>query len=156
MRALRTAALILLAVSLSACASVQGNGGPQLGAQPVRYGVVTRFDPVELEGDDQLGLGAIIGATAGGVLGHQFGRGTGRDVATVIGAIGGGLASNAVQNRYVDRRPGQHILVQLDNGVTVGVTQPRIPRCASAIACSWKVAASAHGSSGPDPPRTAP
>ncbi len=127
MKALFTAILILLAASLAACASMEGRGGPQLGAEPVRYGVITRIEPIELEGDHQLGLGAIIGGAAGAVLGHQFGGGTGRDVATVIGAIGGGLAGNTVQNRYADRRAGQHLFVRLDNGVTVALTQPADP-----------------------------
>ncbi len=90
----------------------------------MEYGVVTRIEPLSLEGDHQLGLGTVVGAAAGGVIGHQIGGGTGRDVATVVGAIGGGLAGNAIDNRYVDRRPGQQIFVRLDNGKTVAVTQP--------------------------------
>ena len=129
MRALSTAMLIFLATSLAACASMVGRGGPELGEQSVseqsvRHGVVTRIEPVELQGDHQLGVGALLGAAAGGVIGHQIGGGSGRDVATVLGAIGGGLAGNAIQNRYVDRRPGQHVFVRLDNGVSIAVTQP--------------------------------
>jgi outer membrane lipoprotein SlyB len=133
MRTMSTAIALLLAALLAACASAIGKGGPALGeessgyAEPVRYGVITRIEPVSLEGDHQLGLGAVLGAAAGGVIGHQFGGGSGRDVATVIGALGGGLAGNAVQNRYVDRRPGQHIFVRLDNGVTIAVTEPADP-----------------------------
>jgi outer membrane lipoprotein SlyB len=124
MRALSTAIVIFLAASLAACASAVGRGGPEVGEQSVRYGVITRIEPVELEGDHQLGLGAVLGAAAGGIIGHQFGGGSGRDVATVIGAVGGGLAGNTIQNRYVDRRAGQHIFVKLDNGVSIAVTQP--------------------------------
>ena len=69
----------------------------------------------------------MLGAAAGGIIGHQFGGGSGRDVATVIGAVGGGLAGNTIQNRYVDRRPGQHIFVRLNNGVTITVTEPADP-----------------------------
>ena len=61
------------------------------------------------------------------MIGHQFGGGTGRDVATVLGAIGGGLAGNAIQNRYVDRRPGQQIFVRLDSGASVAITQAADP-----------------------------
>jgi outer membrane lipoprotein SlyB len=60
---------------------------------------------------------------AGGVIGHQFGGGSGRDVATVAGVLAGGATGTAVQSKYADRRPAQHIIVQLDNGVAVGVTQ---------------------------------
>jgi outer membrane lipoprotein SlyB len=42
---------------------------PTLGETEVRQGRITRIDPVSLEGDHQLGLGAIIGGIAGGVLG---------------------------------------------------------------------------------------
>jgi outer membrane lipoprotein SlyB len=133
MRITSTAIALLLAALLAACASAIGKGGPALGEEPVnyeesvRYGVITRIDPVSLEGDHQLGLGAVLGAAAGGIIGHQFGGGSGRDVATVIGAVGGGLAGNAIQNRYVDRRPGQHIFVRLNNGVTIAVTEPADP-----------------------------
>jgi outer membrane lipoprotein SlyB len=133
MRIISTATALLLAALLAACASAIGEGGPQLGEEPVhyeesaRYGVITRIEPVSLEGDHQLGLGAVLGAAAGGIIGHQFGGGSGRDVATVIGAVGGGLAGNTIQNRYVDRRPGQHIFVRLNNGVTIAVTEAADP-----------------------------
>ena len=133
MRIISTATALLLTALLAACASAIGEGGPQLGEEPVqyeesvRYGVITRIEPVSLEGDHQLGLGAVLGAAAGGIIGHQFGGGSGRDVATVIGAVGGGLAGNAIQNRYADRRPGQHIFVRLNNGVTIAVTEPADP-----------------------------
>lgn len=128
MKALFTAVVIFLAVSLAGCASAIGQGGPPLGEESgelsMRHGVITRIESVELEGDHQLGVGTILGAAAGGIIGHQIGGGSGRDVATVLGVIGGGLAGNAIQNRYVDKRPGQHISVRLDNGVSVTVTQP--------------------------------
>ena len=98
-----------------------------VGEDSVRFGNVVRIDPVELEGDHQLGLGAVIGAAAGGLLGNQIGHGSGRDVATVIGVIGGGVAGNTIQNRYLDKRAGQHIVVELDNRVQIAVTQPADP-----------------------------
>ena len=124
MAAFRNIIALLLLASLLGCASAVGQGGPPLGAEPVEYGAVTRIEAVSLEGDHQLGLGTVIGAAAGGVIGHQIGGGSGRDVATVIGAIGGGLIGNTIENRYVDRRPGQKIFVRLDHGGTVAVTQP--------------------------------
>lgn len=105
---------------LAACAAQE----PRLGESEVRYGKIVRIDKVSLEGDHQLGLGAIIGGIAGGVLGHQIGGGTGQDIATVAGALGGAFAGREVQNKYVSRRPGQHIIVKLNNGVAVGITQP--------------------------------
>ena len=114
---------LLFALTLAACATAQS----PLGEVEMRNGRIVQIDPVSLEGDHQLGVGAVIGAVAGGVLGHQFGGGSGRDIATVLGAVGGGVAGNVVQNKYVDRRPGQHIMVKLDNGVAIGVTQPTDP-----------------------------
>jgi hypothetical protein len=32
-----------------------------------------------------------------------------------------------VQNRYGERRPGQHIMVDLGHGYSVGITQPADP-----------------------------
>jgi outer membrane lipoprotein SlyB len=96
----------------------------QIGEESVRYGEVIEIEPIELQGDHQLGVGAIVGAAAGGLLGSQIGHGTGRDVATVAGVIGGGLLGNRVENRYVDKRAGQHVTVRLRNGVTIAVTQP--------------------------------
>jgi outer membrane lipoprotein SlyB len=37
------------------------------------------------------------------------------------------LLGNSVENRYVDKRAGQHITVRLRNGVTIAVTQPTDP-----------------------------
>jgi len=125
MRAPKLSTLILaglMAVLLAACAA-----SPPMGEQIIQYGRIVRIDPVQLEGDQQLGLGAVIGAAAGGLIGSAIGAGTGRDVAIVLGAIGGGVAGNVIQNKYVDKRPGSHVVVTLDNGVHVAVTQPFDP-----------------------------
>lgn len=109
---------ITLVALLAACTT------PQQGETTVRLGKVTRIEAVTIDGDHQLGLGAIIGAVAGGVLGYQIGNGTGRDVASVAGTLVGAYAGNKVQNHYASPRAGQHVLVLLDNGVSVGITQP--------------------------------
>jgi outer membrane lipoprotein SlyB len=100
---------------------------PSTGETEIRRGRITRIDPVSVEGDHQLGLGAVIGGIAGGVLGHQIGGGTGQTVATIAGVLAGGAVGQKVQNRYAERRPGQHILVDLGNGYEVGITQPTDP-----------------------------
>lgn len=97
---------------------------PVLGESEVRYGRIERIDPMSLEGDHQLGVGHVLGAVGGAALGHQFGGGKGRVVAQVLGSLGGGYLGGQVQNKYVERRPGQHITVALNSGVAVGVTQP--------------------------------
>ena len=116
---------LLLAIAGAGCATDSGTF--QAGEESVRYGSIVQIDPVALEGDHQLGVGAIIGAAAGGLLGSFIGRGTGRDIAMVAGIIGGGIAGNTAQNRYVDKRAGQHITVRLQNGVAVAITQPADP-----------------------------
>lgn len=128
-----------VALLLAACASQQMGGGrrmmgagaaapaPQVGEAEIRYGRIAQIDPVSLDGDHQLGMGHVMGAVAGGMLGHQFGNGNGRMVAQVLGSLGGGYLGGQIQNKYVDKRPGQHITVTLNNGVAVGITQPADP-----------------------------
>jgi outer membrane lipoprotein SlyB len=79
---------------------------------------------VQIEGDDDLGFGAVIGSVAGGVLGYQFGKGTGKTVAAVAGALAGGFVGKKTEERYSQKMAGEHIIVDLDNGVAIGVTQP--------------------------------
>ena len=123
--AARIWAALLLVAALAGCAAGPQMGGapPQMGEQEIRRGTVIRIDPVMLDGDHHLGIGAILGAAAGGLVGAQIGQGSGSDVAAVIGAIGGAFLGDRVQNKYSDQRAGQHVLVKLDNGVAVSVTQ---------------------------------
>jgi outer membrane lipoprotein SlyB len=114
------APLILLLAT--ACAAPQPPA-----EQSVRYGRVAQVDAVTLDADKHLGLGAILGAVAGGVLGHQIGGGTGKDVATVAGLLGGAYVGNKVQQKNAAPQAGQHIVVALNNGVAVSVTQPADP-----------------------------
>jgi outer membrane lipoprotein SlyB len=101
---------------LTACAAPRGAVETS-----VRYGRVAQVENVTIEGPHHLGLGSIIGAVAGGVIGHRFGGGHGRDVTTVAGALAGGAVGNAVDRP--ESQPAQHIIVKLDNGVAVGITQ---------------------------------
>ncbi len=127
---MRLAAMIPALALLAGCAQQGGLGGkpgvPQAkaGETEIRYGRIARIDPVSLDGDHQLGVGHILGAVAGGALGHQFGNGNGRIAAQVLGSLAGGYVGGQVQNKYVDRQPGQHITVTLNSGVAVGITQP--------------------------------
>ena len=122
----RILGVTLLGTLLGACAAggPMSQPSPQLGEQQIQLGNIVQINPVTLEGDHQLGLGAVIGAAAGGLLGSLVGGGSGRDVAIVIGAIGGGVVGNKVQNNYAGKQAGSHIIVRLDNGVHVAVTQP--------------------------------
>jgi outer membrane lipoprotein SlyB len=122
-----SALLIALLLAFSGAGCTTDPATPQAGEESVRYGRIEQIDPAELQGDHQLGVGAIVGAAAGGILGSFIGHGTGADVAAVAGAIAGGFAGSAIQKRYVDKRPGQHITVRLSSGVAVAVTQPADP-----------------------------
>ena len=119
---LRTLLVSLFFLLLGACAMPQNGSGET----EVRYGRVTQIQDVALDGDKKLGVGAVLGAVAGGILGNQIGGGTGKTVATVAGAVAGGYAGSAVQGK-MDKKPGQQITVTLDNGATVGITQPPVP-----------------------------
>jgi len=125
MRTISQSILTLVLVgALLACAAPPP--AAPVGETDVRYGRIVKIDAVQIESDDHMGLGAVIGGIAGGVIGHQFGGGTGRDVATVAGALAGGFGGAKVAQK-TDRRPGQHITVKLGNGVSVGITQPSDP-----------------------------
>lgn len=129
MRRAMTLAATCGALLFAGCANSGGGSAASSreGEAEVRRGVVTRIDPVTLEHHHQTGLGAVLGAAAGGVVGNRFGKGGGRDVATVLGVLGGGLIGNQVEGRYAEKRDGQHVFVELGNGVVVAVTQPADP-----------------------------
>jgi outer membrane lipoprotein SlyB len=118
----RVLAAVVTVLLVASCAE-----SPTVGETEVRQGRITRIDSVSLEGDHQLGLGAIIGGIAGGLLGNQIGGGTGQTVATIAGVLAGGAVGQRVQNRYGERRQGQHIMVDLGGGYAVGITQPVDP-----------------------------
>lgn len=121
---LRVLITLLTSVTLlAACAQT----GSQMGESEVRYGTITEIHSASLQGEHQLGLGAIFGGIAGGILGHQIGGGTGQDIATVAGTLAGAFGGNMLQKKYDSPRPGQFIVVKLNNGVSVGITQPADP-----------------------------
>jgi len=115
---------LCIAVWLGGCASDPAFNQTAGVETTIRYGQIVRIDPTTLEGDHQLGVGAIMGAAVGGLLGSHIGQGSGATVAAVMGALGGGYLGNEMQNKYADKRAGSHIMVRLDNGVMVSVTQP--------------------------------
>lgn len=117
----------LLLVLMAGCANNQPMyEPPPMGEQQIRYGNVVRIDPMTIQSKHQMGLGAVMGAAAGGLLGSAIGQGSGRDVAIVLGALGGGLFGSNEQAK-MDSKPGMHVMVKLDFGPTVAVTQPMDP-----------------------------
>jgi len=111
--------VLLLSLTLAACAT-PGGGAPM----EVRTGVVEQIKPTELQGEHDTGLGAVLGGVAGAGLGSLIGAGTGRDVAIAVGAIGGAFAGNYAQRRYEKPVAGEQVIVRLQSGVLIVVTQP--------------------------------
>ena len=108
---------------LSACAAP----GPQLGAMEIRAGVIEQISATQIPTNHHQGLGAVVGGLGGLGIGSLIGAGTGRDVAMAVGAIGGALIGNEVQKKHDQPIAGQQIIVRLNSGVLVQVTQPLGP-----------------------------
>ncbi|MEP9317307.1 glycine zipper 2TM domain-containing protein [Pseudomonas sp. LABIM340] len=124
----------LLALSLSACATVDaGNGGP--GEMEIRTGRIEQITLTQMQTNHDSGVGAVIGGVGGAALGSLIGHGTGRDVAMVAGALGGALGGNYVEKkRYDQPKEAQQIIVRMRNGVLVSVTQPVNPSLGQGMA----------------------
>lgn len=124
--------LPMLALALAACGSLPRVDGfnwrsSKAQEQRLRSGTVAGVKPVAIKGEHQLGLAAEVGTSAGGLIGNQAGGGTRRDLVTVLAAIGGGPPADEAQARFEAARDGQRIVVRLDNGVGIAVTQEAEP-----------------------------
>lgn len=124
----------LLALSLSACATVDAsNGGP--GEMEIRTGRIEQISLTQMQTNHDSGLGAVLGGVGGAALGSLVGRGTGRDVAMVAGALGGALGGNYEEKKHYDQpREAQQIIVRMRSGVLVSVTQPVNPNLGQGMA----------------------
>jgi outer membrane lipoprotein SlyB len=109
-----------LALGLTACAAPGG----QPGEVEIRSGVIEQITPVQLQNNQNIGIGAVVGGLAGLGIGSLIGGGSGRDVAMVLGTVGGAVAGHEVQKKYDQPVAGQQIIVRTTNGVLVSVTQP--------------------------------
>ncbi len=89
--------------------------------QRVELGIVEHVREVRIEGT-QSGIGAAIGSVVGGIVGSEVGHGSGREIATILGAAGGGAAGAAAEDAAT-RQKGLGIIVELDNGRLIAVTQ---------------------------------
>ena len=110
----------VLVLVLAACAAP----GPQPGEMEIRRGVIEQITPVQIQGNQHQGVGAVVGGLAGLGIGSLIGGGTGRDVAMVLGTVGGALVGNEVQKRHDRPVAGEQIIVRNSSGVLVSVTQP--------------------------------
>lgn len=131
-RLVRNLSLLIISTSLAACASNGNLYGSDNGYAPetLRYGTIASISPVQIRDSSHYGIGSIIGTVAGGLLGSQIGGGTGRDVAALLGALGGGYLGSSLQQREAPSpvQTAQYVMVRMQNGVGVGVTQPPNPQ----------------------------
>lgn len=117
--------LLALVLSLVACAAPRTFSGRA--DQALRNGTVVIVQPIEVESEHQLGLGAEVGTSAGSLIANQAGGGTRRDLVTVLAAIGGGSSEDETPDSYRPARDGQRVVVRLDNGVGIAITQEAEP-----------------------------
>ena len=116
---------IFVALGLAACAAP---GGSQASYPPeIRQGHIEQITDVSITHPHQVGVGAIIGGVAGAGLGSLIGAGSGKDVAIAVGAIAGAVGGNYMEEKKDAPTPGQQIVVRLNSGVLVVVTQPARP-----------------------------
>lgn len=90
-------------------------------AQTVQVGTVESVRDVMIEGT-KTPIGAATGAALGGLAASNIGGGRGKAAATIGGVVLGGLAGAAAEEG-ITRRRGLEIVVRLDSGRTVAVTQ---------------------------------
>lgn len=87
----------------------------------VKDGTVESVRAVTIEGT-KTPIGALAGAGVGGILGSTIGHNTGSAIAAIIGGVAGGFAGSAAEEG-ITRQQGLEIIVRLDSGTTVAVTQ---------------------------------
>jgi outer membrane lipoprotein SlyB len=115
---------LAVATLVTACATP---GGSQPGSVEIRQGRIEQISSTTIQSNHHQGLGAVVGGLGGLGIGSLIGAGTGRDVAMAVGAIGGALIGNEVQKKNDQPIPAQQIIVRLNSGVLVQVTQPLGP-----------------------------
>lgn len=141
-RGLMTATAMAGLLALAGCATQQpyygGNGGGYGVSSSNGSRVCNQCGTVESvqqvyaqDGNGSHLLGTAIGAIAGGLLGNTVGKGDGRKAATVAGAVAGGAVGNGVAKRNAGGNggtPAWRVVVRLDNGRALTVTQRADPR----------------------------
>ena len=119
--------IILLAASLilDGCASSMSSSAYTRGQarkeSTVKNGTVESVRQVTIEGT-KTPIGATAGAAVGAVAGSSIGHDKGSAVAAILAGVAGGLVGSAAEE-VVTREQGLEIIVKLDSGNTVAVTQ---------------------------------
>jgi outer membrane lipoprotein SlyB len=94
------------------------------GEVEIRQGVIEQITASQIQSNHHSGVAAVVGGLAGLGIGSLIGRGTGRDVAMVVGTIGGAVAGNEMQKKHDQPVPAQQVIVRVQSGVLVAITQP--------------------------------
>ena len=117
--------LLITCMTLVGCVASQSGGAytrtQTRQVQQVQYGTVQSVRQVLIEGTKSP-IGGATGAALGGIAGSTVGGGRGKAAATIGGAVLGGLAGAAAEEA-ITRQPGLEIVVNMDNGQTLAVTQ---------------------------------
>ena len=125
MKIMRFAVLLLLSLTLAACASSR-SGDVYTRNQTrqemlVRTGTVESVREVLMEGTET-GTGALAGAAVGGIAGSHIGGGRGQIIGAILGAVAGGIAGSAIEEN-VTKKNALEITVRLDGGQLIAVVQ---------------------------------
>jgi outer membrane lipoprotein SlyB len=120
-------ALLAIFVALAVAACAVPGGGQSSSPPEIRQGRIEQITNVSITHPHQVGVGAILGGVAGAGLGSLIGAGSGKDVAIAVGAIAGAVGGNYMEEKKDAPTPGQQIVVRLNSGVLVVVTQPVNP-----------------------------
>lgn len=91
------------------------------GASKVEFGRVLQSNPVTIDGKRTI-WGVLGGATVGGAVAYPRSGGTGAIVVGAAGTVGGAVLGSATEEALT-RREGQEIVVRLEEGRVVTVTQ---------------------------------
>ena len=121
---MKTLAIAIASATILVACAAPSQPGPSTGSIDVRQGTVEQVTDTQISGSHPAGVGAVIGGLSGFGIGTLLGGGSGRDVARILGAVGGAVAGNEAQKTYDRPLPAQHIVVRMDSGVLVAVTQP--------------------------------
>lgn len=97
---------------------------PASGTAAVRYGRIETLAAIDNLDPAQLGLHHVANGAAGEALGYSLPGGGGREFADVANALGGSDTPAASATPASPGREGVYVLVRLDNGVIVGISQP--------------------------------
>jgi len=105
----------LMTVLISACSAVGSTDGGA-GEIEIRSGKIEQISLTQMQTNHDSGVGAVLGGLGG------------RDVAMVAGALAGAVGGNYAEKKKYDQPvEAQQIIVRVNSGVLVSVTQPINP-----------------------------